>query len=341
MLSETIFINACRRPGGPVPNEVPVRQPRRTTARTIAGLAVGALALVAVLTGCSGASRDSSATRPLVVTSTNVWASISRAVVGDHGTVRALYTSADGDPHGFTPSAADSASVADADIVVMNGGHYDQYLADAAKAESATVIDAAALLGISGDDDAHGDGDRAHHGSDTPNEHVFYNLTAVRKAATALAGALAAHAPAHAADYRRNATAFDSELDGLQAELDAIAARHRGTKVAQTEPLAGYLIAAAGLVDASPPAFTAAVANGQSPSAADRAKLDDLLTSHTAKALLYNTQAAGPVTVAVRATAERAGVPVVSLTESLPAGTTSYVVWQRDQIAALARALRT
>ena len=71
----------------------------------------------------------------------------------------------------------------------------------------------------------------------------------------------------------------------------------------------------------------------------DGAKLDDLLTSRTARVLLYNTQAVDPVTAAVRATAEKSGVPVVTLTESLPAGVTSYLVWQGSQIDALARAL--
>ena len=128
-------------------------------------------------------------------------------------------------------------------------------------------------------------------------------------------------------------------LPALQGKLAGISARHRGAKVAQTEPLAGYLITAAGLVDASPPGFTAAVENGQSPSAADRAKLEDLLTSHTAKALLYNAQAVNPVTTAVADTARRAGVPVVTLTESLPVGVTTYAQWQGAQIDALARAL--
>ncbi|GAB09691.1 putative ABC transporter substrate binding protein [Gordonia araii NBRC 100433] len=337
-----------------------MRHPRRVVAAT----AASGLALVAVLSGCSG-SGDSTVTRPYVVTSTNVWGSVAEAVVGDHGTVKSLYTSPDGDPHEFTPSAADSASVADADIVLINGGHYDEYLSKAKKSDSATVIDASELLGIKDDDHAghaHGDeghedgdhegGDHGHeaHGDDhgheghahddgSPNEHVFYNLTAVRKSADALANALAKRAPDHAADYRRNATDFGKQLDGLQGKLNAISAKHKGTKVAQTEPLAGYLIEAAGLVDASPRAFIMAVENGQSPSAADRAKLDDLLTSRIAKALIYNTQSADAVTAAVRTTAERSGVPLVTLTESLPAGVTTYVQWQGAQIDALAAAL--
>lgn len=323
-----------------------MRHRRRWSAAIVAAL----ITTTAALSGCSDGASDSTR-RPLVVTSTNVWGAVAGEIVGANGTVKALYTSADGDPHDFTPSAADSAAVADADIVLINGGHYDEYLAKAKKSPSASVIDAAALIGV-GDghdhDDDHGDDDHGKddhgkddhaHSTDGANEHVFYNLTAVRKTADALAEALSRHSPGHAADYRRNAAAFGKQLDGLQAKISAIATRHRGTKVVQTEPLAGYLIAAAGLVDASPRAFTAAVENGQSPSAADRAKLEDLLTSHTAKALLYNAQAANSVTSAVADTARKSGVPIVTLTESLPTGVTTYAQWQDGQIDALARAL--
>jgi zinc/manganese transport system substrate-binding protein len=321
--------------------------------RLSAAVAAAVVTTTAVLSGCSGGSDSTEVRRPLVVTSTNVWGAVAQEIVGANGTVKALYISADGDPHDFTPSAVDSAAVADADIVLINGGHYDEYLAKAKKSPSASVIDAASLIGVGGgahdedhgdgghDDDGHDDDGHADYprSSDGANEHVFYSLTAVRKAADALAVALARHSPAHAADYRRNAAAFGKQLDDLQGKLAGISARHRGAKVAQTEPLAGYLIAAAGLVDASPPGFTAAVENGQSPSAADRAKLEDLLTSHTAKALLYNAQAVNPVTTAVADTARSSGVPVVTLTESLPAGVTTYAQWQGAQIDALARAL--
>ncbi|MFT4202037.1 metal ABC transporter solute-binding protein, Zn/Mn family [Gordonia sp. (in: high G+C Gram-positive bacteria)] len=326
--------------------ETPVRHAQRL----IAAAAIAVLALVtAALAGCS--SNDQSVTRPLVVTSTDVWGSVAKAIVGEFGTVKTLYSSPDGDPHEFNPSASDSASIADADIVLMNGAHYDQYMADATKKSSnADVIDAASLIGIPAGTDEHehehehGDEhDEDHaghvHHSDAPNEHVFYSLTAVRKAADKLADELAGKAPDHAADYRSHAAEFGKQMDGLQAKVDGIAAKHRGTKVVQTEPLAGYLIEAAGLVDAAPPAFTAAVENGQSPSAADRAGFDDLLTSRTAKAILYNTQNTDSVTASVRTTAEKAGVPIVNLTETLPAGVTSYVDWQGAQIDALAKAL--
>ncbi|MCR5977739.1 ABC transporter substrate-binding protein [Gordonia jinghuaiqii] len=298
--------------------------------------AAGALSAAAlVLSGCSGNPGDGDGT-PTVVTSTNVWGSVAAAVAGDKATVTALYTNADGDPHEFEPSAADTATVADADIIVLNGGHYDAYMERAAESSGATVIDAYALTGEQDDHDGH-DGDGHDHGD--MNEHVFYDLPVVAKVADRVADALSDKDPANAETYRANAETFTTGIDGLRQQLTTIRERHDGTKVAQTEPLAGYLLDEAGLVDIAPAGFTQAVEEGQSPSAADRAAMQDLLAARTAKALIYNTQAVDPVTQAMLGVAESAGVPVVEFTETLPDGVTDYLAWQAAQIDALAAAL--
>ena len=57
------------------------------------------------------------------------------------------------------------------------------------------------------------------------------------------------------------------------------------------------------------------------------------------RALLVNAQAASPSTEQVERTAAGAGVPVVPVTETLPAGTDDYIDWQTDQIDRLTAAL--
>ncbi|MCR8896760.1 zinc ABC transporter substrate-binding protein [Gordonia sp. GONU] len=304
--------------------------------------AAGVLSAAAlVLTGCSSDSGNGDGT-PTVVTSTNVWGSVASAVAGDKATVTSLYTSTDGDPHEFEPSAADTATVADADILVMNGGHYDAYMEQAAKSSGATVVDAFELAGSdehdAGDHTDHGD---AGHDHGTENEHVFYDLPVVAEVAGKIADALSEQDPENAATYRANAETFTSGIDGLRTELAAIRKAHDGTKVAQTEPLAGYLLTEAGLVDAAPAGFTQAVEEGQSPSAADRAAMQDLLASRGVAVLIYNVQAIDPVTHAMLDVAKSSKVPVVEFTETLPDGVTDYLAWQRAQIDALATALGT
>ncbi|MYR08474.1 zinc ABC transporter solute-binding protein [Gordonia sp. SID5947] len=302
---------------------------RRTLAATVALLGAGAMALA----GCSGTDDGTDSGTPTVVTSTNVWSSVASAVAGDKATVTSLYTNSEGDPHEFEASAADTAEVTDADVVVLNGGHYDAYMEDAIKGSEATAINAFDLLAGEG----HDAGDGHDHGD--MNEHVFYDLAVVGEVATEVGDALADKDPANAETFRTNAKAFNEKITGLRGQLADIKAAHDGTKVAQTEPLAGYLLDEAGLIDVAPAGFTQSVEEGQSPSAADRAAMEDLLSSRTVHALVYNTQAVDSVTESVLASAQKSGVPVVKFTETLPDGVTDYIAWQSGQIQALSAAL--
>lgn len=297
-----------------------------------------------VVAACSGEKTPRTTDRPVVVASTDVWASVARAVGGEHAEITALFNSPGADPHEFEPSMADTAKIEDADVLVFNGGHYDAYVETAAASSAALKVDATALAtGETGDEHADHDHDHAaddHAGHDHAiNEHVFYDLPLVGRVADATADALATIAPMHAQYYRDRAAAFNDGIAGLTARLAAIKTRHDGAEVAATEPLSTYLLEAAGLVDVAPPAFTAAVENGQSPSAADVAAFGDLISGRRIAALVYNTQAVDPATRTVLEQARAASIPVVDMTESLPAGVTDYLSWQSTQIDRLEEAL--
>jgi zinc/manganese transport system substrate-binding protein len=66
--------------------------------------------------------------------------------------------------------------------------------------------------------------------------------------------------------------------------------------------------------------------------------MNDLVSKRDVDALLYNAQAVTPVTKRLRALAATSGVPVVPVTETLPAGLT-FQRWQDDQARALLAAL--
>ncbi|GAB07175.1 ABC transporter substrate-binding protein [Gordonia amarae] len=311
---------------------------RRALVGATALIGAGALAL----SGCSGDDGGTAASgTPTIVTSTDVWGAVATAVAGDKAKVTALFSNAQGDPHEFEPPASDTAEVADADIILMNGGHYDEYLDDASASSDATVVNAFKLHSGDSGDDHNDDEDHDHDHSGTANEHVFYDLDLVSDVADKLADALAEKDPDDAATYRANADRFDKQIETLSDALDDIKEAHGGAKVAQTEPLAGYLLTEAGLSDVAPAGFTKSVEAGQSPSAADRAALEDLLRSRQVKAFVVNAQAIDPVTEALMKTARSAKVPVVELTETLPKGVISYIDWQRAQIRSLTDALGT
>jgi zinc/manganese transport system substrate-binding protein len=263
-----------------------------------------------------------------VVASTDVYGSIARAVGGQHVSVTSIIHSPDADPHEYESTPADAAAVSAAKVLVENGGGYDDFAGKilAATGAKPAVVDVSQLSG-------RGTGGEF-------NEHVFYHLPTMAKLADALAGELGKADPAHAADFQANARAFHTQLDGLGAKVAAIKTAHPGARVAVTEPVPLYLVEQAGLVDATPEAFSHAVEDGNDPPADVLRQTLALFTGpNKVSALLVNAQTENAATNQVQQAASANGVPVVSVTETLPAGTMDYVTWMGGQIDQLATAL--
>ena len=97
-------------------------------AKTAAGILTLALAAL-TLAGCTDQARWQKGTGPIkIVASTNVWGDIAYQIAGDQATVTALIDNVNQDPHSFEASARDQRAVQDADIVIMNGGGYDDFI---------------------------------------------------------------------------------------------------------------------------------------------------------------------------------------------------------------------
>jgi zinc/manganese transport system substrate-binding protein len=100
----------------------------------------------------------------------------------------------------------------------------------------------------------------------------------------------------------------------------------------------GYLVAAAGLRNLAPDSFTRLIEEGTEPSPSAFAAMNTLVSDHRIQVLLYNSQAVSPITARLRAAAQKAGIPVVPVSETLPPHLT-FQQWQLGQARALAAAL--
>lgn len=291
-------------------------------------LAVSALVLSAGLAACGGQKdTNASAGMPTVVASTDVWGSIAQAVAGDHAKVTSIITNASADPHSFEASPSDAAAISDATLVVYNGGGYDRWVDDVlANHPDVASVNAYTLANKAGE-------------PNPANEHVFYDLATARAVATTIADRLAQDDPAHAADYKSNAAAFNRSADAIEQTEKAIRTTHPGAAVVATEPVAHYLLVAAGLTDKTPAGFTSAVEQDSDPAPVDVAAMLDLIKGRQVAAVVFNDQTVTAVTKQVQAAAQSAGVPIVDVTETLPAGS-DYLTWQRDTADRLASALQ-
>ena len=292
--------------------------------------AVGLALSTGLIAGAVGCSQDKAASEhqhgtASVVASTNVWGSVASAIAGDHASVKSIISNPEQDPHSFEATPSDAAAIADATLVVYNGGGYDHWVDDVLSGhQGVAAVDAYSLLPAVGPQPA--------------NEHVFYDLETVKSVANQVADKLAQADAGHADDYKANAAKFVDQADTIAAAERAIGAAHPGATVVATEPVAHYLLTNSGIIDKTPEGFTKAIEGDSDPSPADLAAMLDLIKGRQVSALVYNTQTQTDVTKQLQDAANQASVPIIDVTETLPAGT-DYLTWQRQTVDQLANQL--
>ena len=276
-------------------------------------------------------SSSSSSGGVSVVASTNVYGSIVSAIAGDDVQVTSIIDDPSADPHSYEANVRTQLAVADADLVVANGGGYDDFVGTLVSSSDskAQVIDVIALSGHEAEAEAAGE---------ELNEHVWYDFATVAELSDEIVSSLSAIDPAHASDYQANGSAFAGKVQELIAAEAADQPRTQGAGVAITEPVPGYLLDALGADNRTPEAFSEAIEEGGDVAPAVLQETLDLFSGGQVKALVYNEQTTGPETEQVLAAAKAAGVAVVPVTETLPAGE-DYVSWMQANLDAVSAAL--
>ncbi|UVJ38267.1 metal ABC transporter solute-binding protein, Zn/Mn family [Arthrobacter sp. CJ23] len=317
----------------------------RTTAARLSLAASAGLALLLTACAAPAAVPPSGSSGAIeVVTSTNVYGDIVKAIGGEKVKVTSIITKTSQDPHSYEANAQDKLAVSKAKLVVENGGGYDDFLhklADDTNVGHDNMVSAVEVSGLAPEEDpAHSSESAAAdgHSHGDFNEHVWYSLASMGKLADALAAKLSALDSASAGTFAANADTFKASLAGLEAKLGAVKAAGTAVPVAVTEPVPGYLLEAAGLENKTPAAFSAAIEEGTDVPPAVLKETTELLQTKAVRLLAYNAQTEGPQTEAVKDAATAAGIPVVDFTETLPEGM-DYLQWMGANVKNLTEAL--
>ncbi|MGH3948506.1 MAG: metal ABC transporter solute-binding protein, Zn/Mn family [Pseudonocardiaceae bacterium] len=307
----------------------------------VAASSVAACTLMLSGCGADEAARDDG--RISVVASTNVWGSVVSAIGDDLVSVESIIVGPTGDPHSYESTAADGLTVAEAQMMIYNGGGYDDFAERLAEqVGEATVIDVFALSGHGEErhaEERHAEEEDGHAHELGANEHVWYDLATVGKVADEVATRLAEIQPEDAETFTDNATAFKAELDSLAERLAEIGSANPNATVLATEPVAHYLLDGAKLTDATPEAFSRAIEGETDVPVAAQDEVNRIIDAKRVAAVINNPQTQTPVTEQVLDKAEESGVPVVDITETLPEGMSDYLKWVGGQVEALAGAV--
>ncbi len=300
-------------------------------------LGVSTLSLVLLVAGCGSSTKNSpsggaspvSGTSLSVVASTNVYGNIVKQIAGNAVEVTSIISDPDADPHSYEANSRTQLELSRADVVVENGGGYDDFVATMLKAAKNSNADVINVVDLSGK--------TASAGGEL-NEHVWYDFPTVQKLVAELVSALSAKDPGGASAFTVGAAAFTRKLTQMESTEASIKAASAGAGAAITEPVPLYMLEACGLVNKTPAEFSEAIEEGTDVSASVLAETLNLFSQKKVTLLAYNEQTSGPETEKVLAAAKASGVAVVPVTETLPAGK-DYVTWMTANLTAIQTAL--
>ncbi|GAC1500288.1 MAG: metal ABC transporter solute-binding protein [Candidatus Saccharimonadales bacterium] len=288
---------------------------------------IGLVVVLYLLISPSKAKLPTSNNSIRIVAAENFWGNIAGQIAGKHAAVTSIVTDPTADPHLYESNAQNGAAIARADIVIVNGLGYDQFmnkLLAVTRNQNQQVITVSKILGQAAED---------------VNPHFWYDVNRLNLVAKQIEQSLEIKDPTNKATYRHNLSRFNQSLSPILKTIDQIKNTYSGSPVAYTERVPGYLLQAAGLEVKTPISFAKSIEDGSDPSPGDIAAMNSLILNKRIKVLLYNAQATSPVTQHVRELAISSGIPVVGVTETLPASEPSYQSWQQHQVNQLSAAL--
>ncbi|MBN9241429.1 MAG: metal ABC transporter substrate-binding protein [Mesorhizobium sp.] len=233
-----------------------------------------ALALIVITLSALGGTQ--AVAEPLkVVASFTIIADLAKNVGGDRVALTTV-VGPNGDAHVYEPSPADAVAMAKADIVLVNGLHFEgflQRLVDASATHAAIVELTKGVTPIQFKPDFaeadHADTGDHDHGSVDP--HAFQSIPNAEIYVKNIADAFCAADSEGCGDYRANAETYTQKLRMLDAEVRAAIASISPEKrvVITSHDAFGYFEREYGLTFLAPQG----ISTDAEPSAADVAKL--------------------------------------------------------------------
>ena len=288
--------------------------------------AVGIIGIAAVgLTGCSGSDASSNG-KIVVVGAENEYSDVAAQIGGKYVDATAILSNPNTDPHTFEASASVAKTLSAAKLIVQNGVGYDDFMAKLEKASpnaDRTVIVAQKVLGLP---------------DDTANPHLWYDPKTMPTVAQSIAAELGKVQPSHKSYFESNLTTFTNSLSTWTDALATLKRQYPQAPVAATEPVANYMLQAAGADIKTPFSLQAAIMNGDDPSPQDSALQDALFTDNAVKAFVYNQQVTSSLTSHYLSLARANNIPVVGVYETMPTGYT-YQKWMEAELSALQKAI--
>ena len=279
------------------------------------------------LTACASAPSPSAKPHTgkfKIVASINVWGEVAKQVGGSNVEVTSLISDPNKDPHSYEATARDQLAINNADLVIINGEYYDDFMNKLVSASTNkpkvfyvnehTCPPNAACVRLT-------------------NPHFWFDPFLVGTVANALGAQLETMDASHTG-YQKNAIAFAAQCNDLGSELQKLSEITNGYTYFATESIAEYLLQEAKFVNNTPSGFSAAIETETDVPPAVMQESLSMIKNQQVKYLVVNRQTVNPQVQQLIYAARDAEVRAVGFTELLPEGMT-YVAWMTANINTL------
>jgi len=294
----------------------------------VTALLFGGLGLAACRSsGSSSGTSAASSGKIAIVAAENQYGDVASQIGGDYVSVTSIEANPNTDPHEYQVSPQVAAGIGQAQVVIMNGLGYDDWvtkIADAQPNSNRTTLNVQALRKLP---------------DSTPNPHLWYDPPTMPAVAAALVQALSRIQPAQADHFKANEQTFLTSLKPWQSAIASFKSQHSGASVATTEPVADYLLQAMGIKNLTPWNLQADIMNGTDPTPQDVSFQNGLFSQKDVKAFVYNHQVTDELTRSFMQTAEQSGIPIVGVYETMPSPGFTYQRWMLAETEALQNAI--
>lgn len=233
-------------------------------------------------------TREGDTGKITVVTSTRVWAEITELLAQDWVEVVSLVPDGQ-DPHSYQASARDQLLVSEAELVIANGGGYDDFLDQLVAAGDADQL---FLKLVEGEVVRTGSALEEHEDHEhLGNEHIWYDFDLTLDAAELIVNAISELRPEAFNSVNAGFDFFTAEIANLEVRLEALRERAIGLAFIAPEPVANLMLERAGFEDLTPADLADAIEEDREVSVAALTQAEQLLSNRVAELLLINASA--------------------------------------------------
>ena len=279
-----------------------------------------------------------------VVTSTQVWADITEILGGEWVEVTVLVPD-NQDPHSYEASARDQLAVSEADLVIANGGGYDEFMDQLVAASGTDLVFLKLVEGEhihAGETEATHE-EEAHDHAHEANEHIWYDFAQTLKAAEHIVEAIVELRPEAAETSTAGFDFFSSEMGNLEIRLEALREKALGLGFVAPEGVANLLLLNAGFENMTPEAMADAIEEERDVPLNALEDAKRLLTTKVAVLLVVNVSTQDAVSEQLIKAAEAGARPVVKMGETAgaasPGAELDYLDWMNLVIDQLQEAI--